>query len=73
MDYSFEWSTEWQCMLIAGLHVTSWWPCLWCVSIKNKSISLLWEIYPIFIKILGEKLYCIDHQHTTNIAAFSCG
>ena len=31
-------------LTIAGLHVMSRRPCWWCVRIKNKSISLLWEL-----------------------------
>ena len=31
--------------------------------VKNKSISLLWELNSIFMEILWEKLYCIDPQH----------
>ena len=32
--------------------MTSRWPC-WCVLVvKNKSISLLWELNPIFMFIL---------------------
>ena len=31
--------------------------------IKNKSISLLWELKSIFMQFLGEKIYCIDLQH----------
>ena len=31
--------------------------------IKNKSISLRWELNAIFMQILQEKFYCIDHQY----------
>ena len=34
---------------IAGLHVTSRRPCWWCVRVKNKSVSLLWQLNPIFM------------------------
>ena len=34
---------------IAGLHLTSQQPYWWCVRVKNKSISLLWELNPIFM------------------------
>ena len=60
-------------LLIAGLHVTSQQPCWWCVRGQKKSISLLWELNPIFCKLFEKKFYRIDHQHTTNMAAFSRG
>ena len=31
--------------------------------VKNKSVSLRWELNSIFMQILRQKLYCIDHQH----------
>ena len=53
--------------------MTSQQPCWWCVRGQKKSISLLWELNPIFCKLFEKKFYRIDHQHTTNMAAFSRG
>ena len=36
-------STCFSQLIIAGLHVVSRRPCWWCVKVKNKRISLLWE------------------------------
>ena len=59
-------------LLIPGLHVTSRQP--WCfVGGQKKSISLLWELNPIFCKFFKKKFYRIDHQHTTNMTALSRG
>ena len=33
------------------------------IVVKNKSISLLWELKAIFVQFLGERIYCIDPQH----------
>ena len=65
--------TKFWVLLIAGLHVTSQQPCWWCVGGQKKSVSLLWELNPIFCKFFAKKFYRIDHQRTTNMAALSRG
>jgi len=37
--------------------------------VEDKSISLLWQLKSIFMKILGKEFYCI----TTNLATLSRG
>ena len=31
--------------------------------VKNKRVSLRWEMNSIFMQILQKKFFCIDHQH----------
>ena len=31
--------------------------------IKNKNVSLLWELNTTFMKILQKIVHCINHQH----------
>ena len=48
-------STCFSQLIIAGLHEMSRRTCCWCLRVKNKSISLLWEP-TIFMHILREKI-----------------
>ena len=48
-------STRFSQLIIAGLHEMSRRTCCWCLRVKNKSISLLWEP-TIFMHILREKI-----------------
>ena len=58
-------STCFSQLIIAGLHEMSRRTCCWCLRVKNKSISLLWEP-TIFMHILREKilLYWPPTHHT---------
>ena len=31
--------------------------------VKNRNIYILWELNSIFMQILWNNVYCIDHQH----------
>ena len=55
---------------VAGLHVTSRQPC-W--RSRTKAFVSSGNLTPFSCKFFEKNFYCIDHQHTTNMAALSRG
>ena len=55
---------------VAGLHVTSRQPC-W--QSRTKAFVSSGNLTPFSCKFFEKNFYCIDHQHTTNMAALSRG
>ena len=58
------------CICIVGLHVTSRWPCWWCVGDqKQKHFSPLGTKRYFHVNSLRKNSFVL----TTNMAALSCG
>ena len=53
--------------------------CCWFASdvtaamlgVKNKSVSLRWEMNSILMQILPKNFFCIDHQHGRLVTRFA--
>ena len=55
---------------VAGLHVTSQQPCWWS---RTKAFLSSGNLTPFSCKFFQKNFYCIDYQHTTNMAPLSRG